>query len=126
MFTAPAAGLYKIHGTFEGLDVGGTNTLVSLLVNNIPGPSGNVVGFGPGSDVPRATGPVFLPAGGTLAFAVGGNPFQGSTGLLNANVDAVVPEPASVVLLGALFACYWARTESLVGYAAPPPKGRCR
>jgi hypothetical protein len=100
-FSAPTNGDYIIHGTFEGLDIGGTNTQVDLLWNNSIVASGNVVGFGTGSDVPLSFGPVLLNVGDTLAFAVGGNPFQGSTGLLNgASVDAVsAPEPQSLVLL---------------------------
>jgi len=100
-FTAPVAGQYKIHGTFEGLDTGGTNTFVSLLVNNLPMINGNVIGFGPISDVPLSFGPVFLNPGDTMAFATGGNPTGGSTGLLpGAAVDAV-PEPSSLALVGA-------------------------
>jgi PEP-CTERM motif len=99
-FTVPAAGIYQIHGVFEGLDVAGTNTDVRLLKNNITVAVGNVIGFGPGSDVPLAVGPVFLNPGDTLAYAVGGNPINGSTGLLNARVDAVVPEPSTFVLCG--------------------------
>src|SRR5258708_3045953 len=70
-----------IHGTFEGLDTGGTNTLVDLLKNNIPVASGNVIGFGPISDVPLSFGPVLLVAGDTLAFAVGATPVNPSTPL---------------------------------------------
>jgi hypothetical protein len=99
-FTVPAAGFYEIHGVFEGLDVAGTNTFVSLLKNNVPVVSGNVVGFRPPSDVSLTVGPVFLNPGDTLAYAVGGNPINGSTGLLNASVDAVVPEPSTFVLCG--------------------------
>jgi hypothetical protein len=35
---------------------------------------------------------MFLPANEAFAFAIGGNPFQGSTGLVSVSVDAV-PEP---------------------------------
>ena len=105
-FTVPANGFYRIHGTFEGLDTGGgTNTLVDLLVNNIPIASGNVIGFGPPSDVPLSVGPILLNAGDTLAFAVGGSPVEGSTGLLpGAAVDAV-PEPGAGVVLGVAIIC---------------------
>ena len=102
-FSATTPGLYDIKGTFEGLDLGGaTNTLVDLLFNNVPVVSGNVIGDGPGSDVPLSFGPVFLNVGDTLAYAVGGNPFEGSTGLVpgSAFVAAAIPEPSTFVLLG--------------------------
>jgi PEP-CTERM motif len=84
----------------QGRVAADTNTFVSLLKNNIPVASGNVLGFGPPSDVPLSVGPVFLNAGDTLAYASGGNPINGSTGLLNASVDAAVPEPGTFVLCG--------------------------
>jgi hypothetical protein len=103
-FTAPANGQYDIHGTFEGLDSSGlTNTQVDLLWNNNVVASSNVIGDGILSDKTLTFGPVFLNAGDTLAFAVGGNPVWGSTGLVpgSASVDAeVVPEPSSLALLG--------------------------
>jgi hypothetical protein len=109
-FAVPAPGFYAIHGVFEGLDIGGTNTDVRLLRNNLPVAAGNVIGFGVGSDVPLSFGPVFLNVGDTLAYAVGGVPVHGSTGLLNASVDAAsAPEPSSRVILGAAFV-------SLAGY----------
>jgi len=110
-FTAPANGMYTIHGIFEGLDTGGTNTLVDLLKNNIPVASGNVIGFGPISDVPLSFGPVLLVAGDTLAFAVGGTPVNGSTGLLpGAAVDAV-PEPTTLALWLGAAAIFMARNR---------------
>ncbi len=103
-FTAPANGQYDIHGTFEGLDSSNlTNTQVDLLWDNNVVSSANVVGDGPLSDETLTFGPVFLNAGDTLAYAVGGNPVWGSTGLVpgSASVNAVaVPEPSSLVLLG--------------------------
>ncbi len=108
-FTAPANGQYDIHGTFEGLDSTGlTDTFVDLLWNNVPMVSGTVIGDGSGSDVPLSFGPVILNAGDTLAFAVGGAPDYGSTGLLpGAAVDAVsTPEPSSLLLLGVAVASF--------------------
>jgi hypothetical protein len=98
-FTAPANGLYQIGGTFEGRDTTGTVSSVYLLDNNIPIISGTVTGFGPGSDVTLASGPLALTAGQTLAYAVGGSPFDSMTALLNAQVSAVaVPEPSPYML----------------------------
>jgi len=100
-FTAPANGIYTIQGTFEGIDTAGTVSSVYLLENNVPLITGSVVGFGPGSDVPLASGPILLGAGQTLAYAVGGGPFNSMTALLNAQVAAVsVPEPSAYALLG--------------------------
>ncbi len=103
-FTAATPGYYAIQGVFQGLDSSGlTDTDVRLLENNLTVVSGTVIGDGPGSDVPLSAGPFFLNVGDTLAYAVGGSPAWGSTGLVpgSASVDAVaVPEPSSLVLLG--------------------------
>jgi len=99
-FTAPANGNYKIGGTFQSIDITGlTNTNVALLWNNAVVASGVAIGF---ATVPLSFGPVPLNVGDTLAFAVGGNPFHGYTGLLSdAQVAAVgIPEPSSLVLVG--------------------------
>lgn len=99
-FTAPANGLYQITGTFEGIDTAGTTSSVYLLANNIPVVSTTVSGFGPLSDKTLTTGPINLLAGQTLAYAVGGNPFDSMTALLDAQVAAVAaPEPSSYALL---------------------------
>jgi hypothetical protein len=74
---------------------------VYLLHNNVVVATGNVLGFGPGSDVPLASGPFLLNFGDTLAYAVGGGPFNSMTALINAQVAAVAaPEPSSCALLG--------------------------
>jgi len=100
-FTAPVNGIYTIQGTFEGIDTSGTMSQVFLLANNVPLISGSVIGFGPGSDVPLASGPILLAAGQTLAYAVGGSPSDSMTGLINAQVSAAaVPEPSTNALLG--------------------------
>jgi hypothetical protein len=98
-FTAPANGLYSIQGTFEGIDTAGTVSSVYLLHNNAVVTSGSVLGFGPGSDVPLSTGPILLNFGDTLAYAVGGGPFNSMTALIDAQVAAVVPEPSTYALL---------------------------
>jgi hypothetical protein len=107
-FTATTPGLYSIEGTFVGLDTSGlTNTLVDLLYNNVPVKSGNAVGFVP---VPLSAGPFFLNAGDTLAYAVGGNPVFGSTGLVPGSaMVAAVPEPSSLslILMGTLGELGW-------------------
>ncbi len=98
-FTASTPGFYDIKGTFVGLDLSGlTNTDVRLLFDNVTVASGNAVGFLP---VPLAAGPFFLNVGDTLAYAVGGNPVFGSTGLLPGSAfvsAAVAPEPSTFVL----------------------------
>ena len=101
-FTAPTNGLYKIHGTFEGIDITGATTDVHLLWNNFVVASDSVIGFGPVSDKTLSFGPVLLNAGDTLAYAVGGDPIFGSTGLLpGASVDAAaVPEPSTFFVAG--------------------------
>jgi hypothetical protein len=99
-FTAPINGVYQIDGTFQGIDTAGTSSSVYLLVNNLVVTSGTVTGFGPGSDVTLTTGPIVLAAGQTMAYAVGGSPFDSMTALLNAQVAAVsVPEPSAYALL---------------------------
>ncbi|MGA9451649.1 MAG: PEP-CTERM sorting domain-containing protein [Verrucomicrobiia bacterium] len=101
LFTAPANGIYTIGGTFEGIDTVGTESSVYLLENNLVITTGNVLGFGPGSDVTLASGPIPLIAGQTLAYAVGGLPLNSMTALVNAQISAVaVPEPSAYALLG--------------------------
>lgn len=109
-FTAPANGIYTIQGTFEGIDTGGTASVVYLLHNNVVVATGNVLGFGPGSDVPLASGPFLLNFGDTLAYAVGGGPFNSMTALINAQVAAVgVPEPSLYALFGLVLVTLVAR-----------------
>ena len=99
-FTAPANGIYTIQGTFEGIDIATTVSSVYLLKNNIPFATASVVGFGPGSDMTLASGPILLGAGQTLAYAVGGISDNSMTALINAQVAAVIPEPSTYALLG--------------------------
>jgi hypothetical protein len=101
-FSAPANGIYMIQGTFEGIDTAGTVSTVYLLHNNVVVASGGVLGFGPGSDVPLASGPFLLNVGDTLAYAVGGGTLNSMTALINAQV-AAVPEPSPYALLGLAF-----------------------
>jgi hypothetical protein len=109
-FTAPANGFYTIQGVFQGIDPALTISDVHLLWNNAVVATGNVSGFGPPSDVPLASGPFLLNLGDTLAFAVGGGPFNSMTALINAQVDAVAaPEPSSSVLSGLAFVLLAAR-----------------
>jgi hypothetical protein len=114
LFTAPANGLYSIHGTFEGIDTAWTSSDVFLLHNNVPIAGGTVTGFGPGFEVSLSSAPFLLSAGDTLAYAVGGSPLHDTTALINAEVSAAVagvPEPSSFLLLGiaciALAAWVW-------------------
>lgn len=99
-FTATVPGNYDIKGTFVGLDSSGlTDTDVRLLWDNTTVASGTALGFVP---VPLSAGPFFLNAGDTLAYAVGGNPVFGSTGLIpgSASVSAAaVPEPTSLAAI---------------------------
>jgi hypothetical protein len=100
-FTAPVNGIYTFQGVFEGIDTATTVSSVYLLENNVVVASGSVLGFGPGSDVPLSAGPILLAAGQTLAYAVGGGPFNSMTALVDAQVSAVaVPEPSAYALLG--------------------------
>ena len=107
-FTATTPGFYTIQGAFEGLDSSGLcNTFAYLWLNNAPvTPLINVTGFdGP---FPANAGPFFLNVGDTLAYAAGGNPAFGSTGLVpgSAFVAAAVPEPSAVVPLGSALLDY--------------------
>jgi hypothetical protein len=98
-FSAPANGIYTIQGTFEGIDVAGTTSTIFLLHNNVVVAASNIIPFGP--PVPLASGPFLLNVGDTLAYAVGGGPFNSMTALVNAQVAAVgVPEPSPYALLG--------------------------
>jgi hypothetical protein len=107
-FTAPANGIYTIQGTFEGIDTAGTASAVYLLHNNAVVATGNIIPFGP--PVPLASGPFLLNVGDTLAYAVGGGPFNSMTALVNAQVAAVaVPEPSPYALLGLVLVSLAAR-----------------
>jgi hypothetical protein len=100
-FTAPTNGFYTIQGTFEGIDTLGTASSVFLLWNNAVITNGNVLGFGPGSDLPLSSFPILLNAGDTLAYAVGGGSLNSMTALIDAQVSAAaVPEPSPCALLG--------------------------
>jgi hypothetical protein len=100
-FGVPAAGIYIIQGTFQGIDTAGTVSSVYLLKNNAVVASGNVVGFGPPSDVTLSSGPFSLGVGDTLAYAVGGLTGNSMTALIAAQVSPVaVPEPSPAALLG--------------------------
>ena len=98
-FGVPAAGIYAIQGTFQGIDTAGTVSSVFLLKNNVVIASGSVVGFGPISDVTLSSGPFALGVGDTLAYAVGGLTGNSMTALISAQV-AAVPEPPSLAILG--------------------------
>jgi hypothetical protein len=99
-FTAPAAGLYNLSGSFYGMDntPNGTTTQGHILLNGVSLLSGAVNGFGPG------TGPAFdmnqsLVSGDYLDFAVTyPGPGEGDTGL--ALVLTVVPEPSAFAFIG--------------------------
>jgi hypothetical protein len=100
-FSVPAAGIYLIQGTFQGIDTAGTVSSVYLLKNNVVIANGNVLGFGPGSDFTLSSGPLSLAVGDTLSYAVGGLTANSMTGLINAQVAAAaVPEPSLYALLG--------------------------
>jgi hypothetical protein len=98
-FSAPANGIYTFQATFEGIDTAGTVSTVYLLKNNAVVAAGNVLGFGPSSDVPLSSGPFLLNAGDTLTYAVGGLTANSMTALIGAQV-AAVPEPSPYALLG--------------------------
>ncbi len=98
-FTAPVNGIYTFQGVFQGIDTAGTTSSVWLLENNLVVATGNIIPFGP--PVPLSAGPILLAAGQTLAYAVGGGPFNSMTALIDAQVSAVaVPEPSAYALLG--------------------------
>jgi hypothetical protein len=100
-FSVPAAGIYTIQGTFQGIDTAGTVSSVYLLENNVVIASGSVVGFGPSSDVTISSPALSLSVGDTLAYAVGGLTGNSMTALINAQVSpAAVPEPSTYALLG--------------------------
>ncbi|MGO9462688.1 MAG: hypothetical protein ACLQIB_47215 [Isosphaeraceae bacterium] len=114
-FTAPANGFYTIQGTFEAIDTSMVSTSVYLLFNNVTIASG-VVPPAYLAQVPLSSPSLFLAAGDTLAYAVGGGPFHDTTALINAEVSpasSIIPEPSSFVLLAiacvALAAWGWRR-----------------
>jgi hypothetical protein len=115
-FTAPAAGFFTIQGTFEGRDTAGTTSDVHLLWNNALVATDNVLGFGPLSDKTLSAGPFFLKAGDTLAYAVGGGPFNSMTALIGAQVAAAAaPEPSTFILaaLGGLALLVYRRRSAV-------------
>jgi hypothetical protein len=99
-FTAPQSGTYALSVTFTGIDVDGTTTDVHVLENGVSLFAGNINGYGATQTYSTI---LTLGSGGIVDFAVGfglnGNYFNDSTGI-DATLTSVVPEPASVVLLG--------------------------
>jgi hypothetical protein len=86
-WTAPRAGTYSAHVTFEGIDVGPTTTDVHVQHNGVDLATGNINVAG-GGNVFRANPSVDLAPGDTLDFAVG----FGNNGYNNDStaLDAVV------------------------------------
>ncbi len=74
-YTAPCSGEYSVSAQFLGADPHPTSTSFYLLTNGvvIPGFSGNITGYGPGSGAAYALA-MSLAAGATLDFVVGCGP----------------------------------------------------
>jgi hypothetical protein len=104
-FTAPASGTYALSASFAGGDnSGNTRTTVTILKDNIPVYTGNVLGDGPGSVISTAQ-TLTLGAGDTVDFGVGqylGQFFYDTT-TISAQLSSVapIPEPAGLSLLAA-------------------------
>ena len=98
-FTAPTAGFYAIHGLFQILDVSasGVNVSVEGGTSVFATPLGGALNTTAPFDFGTA-----LALGGTLDFVVNsaGSYFNDSTGL-QATLSVAVPEPASMLVLGA-------------------------
>ncbi len=71
-WTAPAAGVYTVSGTFSGLDTTPTDSDVHVLSDNLPIFNSTVTTSGTGSNT-TATETISLPTGGTIDFLVGSN-----------------------------------------------------
>ena len=98
-WTAPAAGTYDISAAFSGLDQTGTTTDVHVLYNGSSLFAGFVNGFG---DTSSFSTTMSVSTGDIIDFAVGygvNNTYWEDTTALAATI-AVVPEPATVLLLG--------------------------
>lgn len=103
-FTAPAAGLFNVSGSFLGADIVGTTTDVHILLNGGAIFNGAVSGFDAGSG-PSFNSDWSLAMGDTLDFVVGwgnGNFDFDSTAI--SAVITQVPEPgtAAILILGGL------------------------
>ena len=109
-FVAPAAGIFQLAVSFQGIDHQGATTDVHVLANNISLFDQQITGF----HVPRSFSTTLtLAQGGTVDFAVGyganGNFLEDSTGV-SATI-AVVPEPfgGSLILLGVAIVSVFSR-----------------
>ncbi|MFO0953550.1 MAG: PEP-CTERM sorting domain-containing protein [Isosphaeraceae bacterium] len=103
-FTSPAAGLFAVNALFGGADTTPTSTDVHVLLNGVSLFDGVVNAFGAG---PAFSTPLNLKAGDTLDFAVGygGNRDYGFDSTSLAATISTVPEPSSLVALGAGALC---------------------
>jgi len=98
-WTAPYAGTFDIASTFTGIDRWGTTTDVHVLHNGISLFDGSVNGFGDTSSSSFST-TVSVGMGDIIDFAVGYGSNQNETCDTTALFATIVPEPATLLLLG--------------------------